>query len=211
MSDKLRAHDHAVLDCPACQDRQNDQDALRAEIARLRGCISLALARLEKTEDERDALCAEIERLRAELSRRDKSAEAGACCEKHITEGPWCCDCAEHGCERPEEHRRPARQESAEAGVSEECDPSSPQVPPAPLIPKPGDPVTLTLTEGKSIDCHVCRPQVPPEWVKAARELVNACDRVMAHPRQWRDLARPTGNLAAALSSVPPSEPKGDR
>lgn len=32
----LKAHDHPVLDCKACQDRQNDTELLRAEVHRLR-------------------------------------------------------------------------------------------------------------------------------------------------------------------------------
>ena len=27
------------------------------------------------------------------------------CCAKALSIGEWCCYCAEHGCERPEEHR----------------------------------------------------------------------------------------------------------
>jgi hypothetical protein len=30
---------------------------------------------------------------------------SGLCCEKQKTEGPWCCYCAEHGCERTEAHQ----------------------------------------------------------------------------------------------------------
>lgn len=46
---ELKAHDHKVLDCLACQDRQRDKDTLRSELTRLRSEVGEMVEVLDRT------------------------------------------------------------------------------------------------------------------------------------------------------------------